>query len=269
MSKYVIVIPARYGSTRFPGKPLAEICGKTMLERTYEIAKKASVNFDCDVIVSTESEKISYFCEEKSIKCVITSDSCKTGTDRVCETVKKLDYKPKFVLNLQGDAPLTPPWFLEKMIEVLEQDSKVDMVTPGYRMKWNELDKMREDKKTTPFTGTTIIMNQKTNDAIWFSKNIIPAVRKEETYRNNNEYSPVIRHIGLYAYSYDMLMKIGDLEESYYEKLEGLEQLRVLENGYKVKIAMVDYRGRPSSSGVDNPEDIARAEEIIKKYGEF
>lgn len=269
MNKYVIVIPARYGSTRFPGKPLAEICGKTMLERTYEIAKKASTNFDCDIIVSTENKKILDFCEKKFIKCIITSDNCKTGTDRVCETVKKLEYKPQFILNLQGDAPLTPPWFLEKMIEVFEKNPKVDMVTPGYLMKWNELDRMRDDKKITPLTGTTIIMNQKTNDAIWFSKNIIPTVRKEETYRNINEYSPIIRHIGLYGYSYDMLMKVGNLEESYYEKLEGLEQLRILENGYKIKIAMVDYKGRPSSSGVDNIEDIARAEEIIRKYGEF
>lgn len=269
MKKYVIVIPARYNSTRFPGKPLAMICGKTMLERTYEVAKKASIGFDCDVIVSTESDKILNFCKEKSINCTITSDNCKTGTDRVRETVKKLNYKPKFILNLQGDAPLTPPWFLKKMIEVYEQKLDIDMVTPGYRMKWIELDKMREEKKTTPFTGTTIIVNQKNNDAVWFSKNIVPAIRKEKEYREKNEYSPIVRHVGLYGYNYDMLMKIRTIEESYYEKLEGLEQLRVLENGYKVKVAMVDYMGRPSSSGVDTPEDVGRAEEIIKKYGEF
>ncbi len=269
ITKYIIVVPARYGSTRFPGKPLAMICGKTMLERTYEIAKKASIGFDCDVIVSTESDKILNFCKEKSINCTITSDNCKTGTDRVCETVKKLNYKPEFILNLQGDAPLTPPWFLKKMIEVYEQKPDIDMVTPGYLMKWTELDKMREEKKTTPFTGTTIIINQKNNDAVWFSKNIVPAIRKEKEYRDKSEYSPIIRHIGLYGYNYDMLMKIGTIEESYYEKLEGLEQLRVLENGYKVKVAMVDYMGRPSSSGVDTPEDVDRAEEIIKNYGEF
>ena len=128
---------------------------------------------------------------------------------------------------------------------------------------------MRKDKKETPFTGTTIIMNQSTNDAIWFSKNIIPVIRKEEKYREQSEYSPVIRHIGLYGYSYDMMLKVSDLKESYYEKYEGLEQLRFIENGYKIKIAIVDYRGRPSSSGVDNLEDIRRAEEIIEKYGEL
>ena len=269
MSKYVIVIPARYGSTRFPGKPLALISGKTMIERTYDIAKKAASKLDCEILVSTESEKILDFCIEKSMNCIITSNDCKTGTDRVCETIKNLDYKPDFILNLQGDAPLTPPWFLQKMIEEFEKNSDIDIVTPGYRMKWDELDKMRKDKKETPFTGTTIIMNQSTNDAIWFSKNIIPVIRKEEKYREQSEYSPVIRHIGLYGYSYDMMLKVSDLKESYYEKYEGLEQLRFIENGYKIKIAIVDYRGRPSSSGVDNLEDIRRAEEIIEKYGEL
>ena len=203
------------------------------------------------------------------MNCIITSNDCKTGADRVCETIKNLDYKPDFILNLQGDAPLTPPWFLQKMIEEFEKNSDIDIVTPGYRMKWDELDKMRKDKKETPFTGTTIIMNQSTNDAIWFSKNIIPVIRKEEKYREQSEYSPVIRHIGLYGYSYDMILKVSDLKESYYEKYEGLEQLRFIENGYKIKIAIVDYKGRPSSSGVDNPEDIRRAEEIIEKYGEL
>lgn len=269
MPKIAIVIPARYGSTRFPGKPLAEICKKTMIERTYEIAKKAVSDMDADIIVSTEDEKIYNFCTKNGIKCIITSNDCRTGTDRVCESIKNLDYKPEFILNLQGDAPLTPPWFLAKMIEEFNDDVSVDMITPGYPMTWEELDKMAEDKKTTPFTGTTIIMNQKTNEAIWFSKKIIPAIRKEEKLRENGKFSPVIRHIGLYGYSYSMLMKIGSLKESYYEKLEGLEQLRILENGYRIKIAIVDYKGRPSSSGIDNPEDVARAEKIIEEFGEL
>lgn len=269
MPKILIVIPARYGSTRFPGKPLAKICGKTMIERTYEIAKKAISNLDSDIIVSTEDEIVYSFCNKNGIKCVITSGNCNTGTDRVCETVKKLDYKPEFILNLQGDAPLTPPWFLTAMIEAFNDSSSFDIITPGYRMTWSELDKMIEDKKATPFTGTTIVMNQKTNDAIWFSKKIIPAIRNEEKLREDDKFCPIIRHIGLYGYSYNMLMKIDSLEEGYYEKLEGLEQLRILENGYKIKVAIVDYRGRPSSSGVDNPEDVTRAEKIIKEFGEL
>lgn len=272
MKKILVVIPARYGSTRFPGKPLAEIKGKTMVERVYEIAKKAVENFEADVLVSTENNKIYDFCSSHGMSCAMTDTSCKTGTDRVCETVKKLDYRPEFILNLQGDAPLTPPWFLTKMIEEFydtDGNNVIDMVTPGYPMTWVELDKMVEDKKTTPFTGTTIIMNRQTRDALWFSKKIIPAIRGEQKLREADGMSPIIRHIGLYGYSYDMLMKISHLDESYYEKLEGLEQLRVLENGYRIRVALVDYRGRPSSSGVDTPEDVSRAEKIIEEFGEL
>lgn len=266
--KTVVVIPARYGSTRFPGKPLAKICGKTMLERTYSIALEGTKNQDCEIIVATEDERIVNFCNEKNIKCVLTGNNCNTGTDRVAETVANLNYEPDFILNLQGDAPLTPPWFLTRMIEEFKKDNSIDIVTPGYKMTWVELDKMREEKKLTPFTGTTIVINPKTNDAIWFSKNILPAIRKEEKYRNE-KYSPVVRHVGLYGYNYNMLMALGKLPEGFYEKFEGLEQLRALENGHKIRVAMVDYNGRPSSSGVDNPEDIERAEAIIKEFGEL
>lgn len=266
--KGVIIIPARYGSSRLPGKPLEMICGKTMIERTYSIALSASKNRDCDIIIATEDQRIVDFCGEHSMKCVLTSESCKTGTDRVCEATKNLDYKPDYIINLQGDAPLTPPWFIGQMIDEFEKDSTVNMLTVGYQMTWPELDKMREDKKTTFFTGTTIVLNRQTRNAIWFSKNILPAIKKEEKYRDE-KYSPVIRHIGLYGYDYDMLMKIGSLEKGYYEGFEELEQLRILENGYNIRVVMVDYKGRPSSSGVDNPEDIDRAEAIIKEFGEI
>jgi 3-deoxy-manno-octulosonate cytidylyltransferase (CMP-KDO synthetase) len=242
-----------------------------MIERVYRIAEIAAEKSDCDFLVLTEDSRIVDFCESRDMHCMLTSDKCKTGTDRVLEAVQKLDYRPDFILNLQGDAPLTPPWFLTGMIEVFQDSKEKDMllVTPGYRMTWAELDKMREEKKTTPFTGTSIIMDRSGSGALWFSKNIIPALREEKKLREKSEYSPVVRHIGLYGYSYQMLRMFGELEEGYYEKLEGLEQLRILENGYKIKVALVDYRGRPSSSGVDTPEDVARAEAIVEKFGEF
>jgi 3-deoxy-manno-octulosonate cytidylyltransferase (CMP-KDO synthetase) len=272
VSKIAIVIPARYASSRFPGKPLAEICGKTMLRRTYDVAVLSSRGTDCEVIVATEDKRIMDFCEAEGIRSMMTSDSCKTGTDRVCETVRKLSYKPEFIINLQGDAPLTPPWFLTKMIEKFFEDRDRDshiMVTPGCVLTWEGLDRLRENKKTTPFTGTTLILNQKTSEAIWFSKNIIPAIRDEKKHREVSKSSPIIQHIGLYGYGYDMLMKFGNLKEGYYEKLESLEQLRIIENGYRIKVVLVDYRGRPSSSGVDTPEDIKRAETIVREFGEF
>lgn len=267
--KSVIVIPARYASTRLPGKPLEKIAGKEMVLRVWEIAQSAAKGYDCEVIIATEDSRIKDFAESFGGKCVITSDDCKTGTDRVAETVANLDYKPDFILNLQGDAPLTPPWFIQGMLEEAKKGIDFDMITPGIELDWGELDKMREDKKITPFSGTSIILDRRNNNAIWFSKNIIPAVRKEEKYRETMERSPVIRHVGLYGYSYDMLMDFAKMPEGYYEKFEGLEQLRALENGKTIRVVKVDYRGRASSSGVDSPEDVKRTEAIIKEYGEL
>jgi len=272
--KSIIVVPARYASTRFPGKPLeAIIAGKKMIDRVYEIAVKAGESTGSEVVIATEDQRIVDYCKENNMKCVLTSDNCKTGTDRVCETVQNLDYKPDYILNLQGDAPLTPPWVLQSLLEEFaraEKDGdKVDMVTPGIEMTWEQLDTLREQKKTTPFSGTSIILDRKTNNAVWFSKNIIPAVRKEEKHRESMEKSPVIRHVGLYGYSYDLLMELGKLPEDYYEKFEGLEQLRALTNGYKIRVVMADYKGRPSSSGVDTPEDVKRTEALIQKFGEL
>lgn len=268
--KTVVVIPARYASTRFPGKPLAKIAGKEMVVRVHEIAQKGAEGYDCEIIVATEDDRIMSFCKDKGINCVMTSDKCRTGTDRVSETVQQLNYKPDFILNLQGDAPLTPPWFIAKMIDEFSKDPKnIDIITPGFPMSWEELDRLRENKKTTPFSGTSIVLDRKTNNAVWFSKNIIPAIRKEEKHRESMEKSPVIRHIGLYGYSYEMLMSLGKMDEGYYEVFEGLEQLRALENGYTIRVAIVDYRGRTSMSGVDAPVDVERAEKLLAKDGEL
>ncbi len=267
--KTVIIIPARYGSTRLPGKPLAMIAGKTMLSRVYALALAAAQHDpDIEVVIATDDERVGNHCDELGAKWVMTPVSCPTGTDRALAAVEKLGTKPDFVLNLQGDAPLTPPDFIRGMIDAFKADPKLDVVTPVTQMTWEQLDKLRESKKTTPFSGTCVILN-KDDIALWFSKNIIPAIRKEEKYREKGALSPVFRHIGLYGYSRTMLEKFVALPEGYYEALEGLEQLRVIENGYTVKAVKVDYAGRASMSGVDSPEDIIRTEELIKKHGEL
>lgn len=267
--KTAIIIPARFASVRLPGKPLAMIAGRTMLRRVIDIANAAAKGDpNVTVVVATDDDRIAAHCDDLGAAHVMTPASCATGTDRVAAAVDLLDFKPEFVLNMQGDAPLTPPDFLRAMIDAFKA-SPCEMVTPVTRLTWEQLDKLRESKKTTPFSGTTAAFDEKTGRAFWFSKNIIPAMRKEDKLRGENPISPVWRHIGIYGYSLKMLKLYGTLPESPYETLEGLEQLRVLENGYEIRCVPVDYRGRASMSGVDSPEDVTRAEALIQKHGEL
>lgn len=267
--KTTIIIPARYGSTRLPGKPLAMIAGQTMLQRVVDIARTAQGNrADIQLLVATDDQRIMDHCRDLSVEAVMTPESCQNGTERAEMAIRQLDQEPDFILNLQGDAPLTPPDFLTAMIDSWSA-APCDMITPVTRMDWAALDKLRENKKTTPASGTCAIFDQQTGRAFWFSKNIIPLMRKEERMRDQEQYSPVYRHIGLYGYSRKMLATYNTLSEGYYEALEGLEQLRALEHGYHIRCVPVDYRGRASMSGVDSPEDVARAEALIAKHGEL
>jgi len=175
-----------------------------------------------------------------------------------------MSVKPDFILNMQGDAPLTPPDFLRAMIDAFIA-SPCDCITPVTQLSWEQLDTRRPQKVTTPFSGTTAVFNEQTGHAFWFSKNIIPALRNENKLRTLSDKSPIYRHIGLYGYSQATLEKFIQLPESTFEKLEGLEQLRLLENGYSIRCIPVDYQGRANMSGIDSPEDIVRAEELLAK----
>lgn len=270
MSRHTaIIIPARFASTRLPGKPLAVIAGKTMLQRVVEIAKAAAqTHANVSVTVATDDECVEAHCREIGVGYIHTDPACASGTDRVASAVRQLSQQPDFILNMQGDAPLTPPDFLTGMIEAFYA-TPCDVVTPVTQLTWEALDKLRRDKQITPFSGTCAVFDGKTGNAFWFSKNIIPAMRKEETLRKQSGLSPVYRHIGLYGYSRHMLEIYGTLPEGVFEQLEGLEQLRVIENGYTIRCVPVDYRGRASMSGVDSPEDIARAEALIGAHGEL
>lgn len=263
--KTVIIIPARYGSTRFPGKPLAMIAGKTMLARVLDVAKTAAAgDADVQILVATEDQRILDHARALGADAVLTPDNCQTGTDRAFAALEQAGVKPDIVLNLQGDAPLTPPHFIRAMIDAFATEPRPDVVTPAVKMRWEDLDTLRHNKKTTPFSGTTVTVAPD-GSALWFSKNIIPAIRGEEKYRARDEFSPVLRHIGLYAYSYDSLKDYVSLPQSYYEQLEGLEQLRLLENGYRIRVVDLDPGTAPIHGGIDSPEDIAQAEALLLK----
>lgn len=262
--KTALIIPARYASTRFPGKPLTMIGGQTMLSRVVDIAKKVTAEVsDITFAVATEDERILKHAEELGVQAVMTSDTCKTGSDRVLQAAQKIGDDFDFIIGLQGDAPFTPAGALIKMINTFKHNPNLEVITPVINLRWEELDKLREQKNITPFSGTTAVID-KNGKALWFSKNILPAIRKEESYREN-EYSPVHQHLGLYGYRADILKKFVSLPEGVYEKLEGLEQLRLLENGITIQTVKLDVALGLAQAGIDSPEDVERAEKMLSK----
>ncbi len=264
--KTAIVIPARYGSTRFPGKPLAMLAGKSMLQHVYNNGLKAkeAVSGDCELIVATDDMRIKNHCDEYNMTCVITSDKCETGTDRVMEAVASLKQCPEFVVNLQGDAPFIYDKIISSVISDFIENPNIDIVTPVIALSWKSLDLLREFKKTTPFSGTTAILSKDRN-CLWFSKKIIPAIRKEEIWRNKLNNSPIYRHLGLYGYRLESLEKYVSFEPSLYEQLEGLEQLRAIENGLKIRAVIIDEDNKPAMNGIDTPKDLERAEKLLAR----
>jgi 3-deoxy-manno-octulosonate cytidylyltransferase (CMP-KDO synthetase) len=275
--KILIAIPARYSSSRLPGKPLIKLNGKEMIYRVYENARRVKIKYPrgmVDIAVGTEDQRIVDFCSKNEINAFMTSKECRTGTDRVKEIMDIMNKDYDFIINLQGDNPLAAPWHIKEMIDIYLEEDDADVVTPCILLSWEALDKLRKNKKTTPFSGTTAIIHPKTSQAIWFSKHIIPAIRKESLLRKETKMSPIHRHVGLYGYKKHVLENIANLEESDYESgnLEGLEQLRFILNGYKVRVIKIDYEGYEeisSSSGVDNQEDVLRVESLLNKYGEY
>lgn len=260
----LIVIPARYESKRLPGKPLVHIEGVPLLARVWAIAKTVQDSYThVRVVVSTEDMRIKNFCDDRNMDCVMTSRDCQTGTERVAETIKLIATNADYIINLQGDNALCPPWFVSKLIDAIESNTEQAVFTPFVELSWEELDKFREDKKRTPFSGTTVIYNEDYK-ALWFSKNIIPTIREESSLRKNTLISPVARHIGLYAYHKVLLENIHQFKTSKYEVFEGLEQLSWLTNNVPIHMVPVDYMGYQGLSGVDSPEDVIRAEKIIR-----
>lgn len=233
-----------------------------MLSRVVNIARQSCENLkNVTLAVATEDSRIQDHCNEIGVQCVMTSEHCKTGSDRVLEAAQQLGGDFDFVLGLQGDAPFTPVEAPHRMIESFIGNPNIEVLTPVVKLRWDELDALRESKKTTPFSGTTCVMDSK-GQALWFSKNILPAIRKEDALRKE-KFSPVHQHIGLYGYRFDILKKFVSLPEGHYEKLEGLEQLRLLENGISIQTVTIDVDAGLAQAGIDSPEDVIRAEKLL------
>jgi 3-deoxy-manno-octulosonate cytidylyltransferase (CMP-KDO synthetase) len=261
--KTLIVIPARWQSTRFPGKPLHRIAGVSMLARTAEVARRAGQASGARVVVATDDQRIVDHARTIDVDAVMTDPNLPSGTDRTRAAMELVTPDADFVVNLQGDAPFTPAAHISALID---NAANGDVVTPVVQLAWDKLDALRERKKVTPFSGTTCI-RAVDGRALWFSKNVLPAMRNEEKLRQEGALSPVFQHIGLYGYSRVALERIARMKPSHYEELEGLEQLRFIENGLSVFAVQVQPADMPMS-GIDTPEDAAHAEAMLKTHGD-
>lgn len=263
MTRTLIVIPARFGSSRFPGKPLAKINGKAMVEHVAEQARAATQQMsDSAYVVATDDQRIKDHCARYDIPIVMTDPALPSGSDRALKAAQIIAPECEFVINLQGDAPYTPVDHIITVVNTLIEGT-ADVATPCIQLTWEALDQLRKNKTTTPHSGTTCVAD-KNGKALWFSKQIIPSLRNEEAVRKTQKQSPVLRHIGLYGFRRKALERFTSLPQSHFEKLEGLEQLRLLENGMTIDVAVVEPPAI-STSGIDTPEDIKRLEILIEE----
>ena len=263
--KSLIVIPARYASSRYPGKPLVELKGadgesRSLIRRSWEAAM--AVSGVERVIVATDDERIASACAAFGADVVMTSSNCANGTERCAEAHDKLGGGYDVVVNLQGDAPLTPAWFIEDLIDGLIADEKAAIATPVLRCDGAALNGFLEDRKNGRVGGTTAVFD-KNMRALYFSKEVIPFTN--EVYEAQQE-TPVFHHVGVYAYRPGPLSAYPSWPVGPLETLEGLEQLRFLEQASKVLCVEVDARGRQFWE-LNNPADVARLEAMMAQMG--
>lgn len=244
--KILGIIPARYASTRFPGKPLIDIMGKTMLQRVYEQTSKSKKL--SSVVIATDDERISSHAQSFGAKVVMTKAEHPSGTDRCFEAYKNTGEEFDYIINIQGDEPFIDPSQIDLLANIC--DGNTELAT--LMIKCNSHDVLF-DKGEVKITLNT------NNEALYFSRMVIPFIKgvdEKEWHKHFNYF----RHVGMYAYRKDVLEKVTKLQPSSLEKAESLEQLRWLENGFKIKCAETLH----DSHCIDTPEDV---EKVIKLMG--
>lgn len=238
------VIPARYSSSRFEGKVLADILGKPMLQHVWEKARQ-SLLLD-DLIIACDDDRVARVARDFGAKVVMTAKAHACGTDRICEVINPLDVK--VVVNIQADEPLISPTMIDKAARAILDDPKVTMST---------IIKAVDETEVINDPNVVKVVIDKANFAIYFSRTPIPYQAQ-----NSAIATPLyFKHIGLYAYSKDFLFIYKNMPVSYLERVECLEQLRVLEEGYRIKAIETKF----DTIGVDTPEDLARVVEYLTK----
>lgn len=247
--KFIGVIPARYASTRFPGKPLAMLGGKSVIQRVYE---QVSSVLD-SAYVATDDERIRQAVEAFGGKAVMTSPDHKSGTDRIEEAVRKIGGSFDVVINIQGDEPFIQRSQLEEIIRCFD-DAETQIATLG-----KPFDKAQGFAAVENPNSPKIVIDNR-GYALYFSRSVIPFIRGKETAEWMDHY-PFLKHLGIYAYRTEVLHEITRLPQSSLELAESLEQLRWLQNGYRIKVGLTDVE----TVGIDTPEDLERAEAFLKE----
>ena len=250
------IIPARFASTRLMGKPLADIGGKPLIQHTYESACKSKLLNK--VVLAVDDEKVAETAQNFGAEVFLTPKDINTGSDRIAMVAKELK-DAKIIVNIQGDEPFIRGTMIDQAIEPLLFDKAVNVSTLAKRI---------ETVTELNSPGIVKVVFDYNNFALYFSRSPIPYVRDAISDESAISRAEIYKHIGLYVYRKDWLLKFTQLEQTDLEKAEKLEQLRMLENGFKIKIVITEYE----SVGVDTPEDLNRARAyynwLKKKEGE-
>lgn len=242
--RIIAVIPARFGSTRFPGKPLEKLKGKPLLQWAVEGARTSQKIQK--VYVATDDQRIQELCEKIQVECLMTRSDCLTGTDRLFEATRCLDFD--IILNIQGDEPLINRTYIDPLAEAFLDQAELDMATLAHPLSQEDLDNKNAVK---------VIIN-KNSEAIYFSRFPVPYSRESEV--GGRILKTAMKHIGLYGYTREFLQKFCSSPQAEIEKYESLEQLRALYLGAKIKVLQVE---KPTY-GVDTPEDLQKLEALLK-----
>ena len=243
--EFLVVIPARLGSTRLPRKPLADIGGKPMVIR---VAERAQQSLAQSVVVATDSTEIQAACDEHRIECLLTSADHPTGTDRIAEVAQLLKLPPDaLVVNVQGDEPLIPPEFINQVAQTLADHSACAISTIAVPIE--------DDAEITNPNVVKVVLNR-SGEAMYFSRAAIPFVRDSDTARKITH----LRHLGIYAYRADFLQAYTRLDPAPPEQAEALEQLRALWNGFRIAVHTAT---EAPPAGVDTPEDLERVRKVL------
>lgn len=250
--KKIIIIPSRLGSTRLKRKALLDIEGKILVQRVFEQASKSKM---ADAVyIATDSKEIVDACKKFTNNVLLTSKNCKSGSDRVAEVASRMA-DAGIIMNVQGDEPFVDPDMLDDIFSVFDKDKEVYMASAMSH--FGSVESLKNP-------NTVCVVTDKSNYGLYFSRSIIPFDRQHLAMEDKSleQMLKIVRkHIGVYAFTRDFLLKYTQMPQTFLEKTEMLEQLRALENGYKIKMIETNY----SSVSVDTQEDLERCRKLTKR----